>query len=133
VPDSVRREQLILSGDLSMQNLEAIADPSTLTCPDCGGGLWELKDKQPLRYRCHTGHGFTARSLEGLQAGTTEHSLWSAVRSLQERQMLLRRVAAAARAAGQHAQAEAGEREADRLAKQAKDVQRIVEGDGTDA
>ena len=74
-----------------MENLSRVGRPSTLTCPECGGALWELKDTKPLRYRCHTGHAFSARTLESAQTGTAEHALWSSVRALQEREILLRR------------------------------------------
>jgi two-component system, chemotaxis family, protein-glutamate methylesterase/glutaminase len=41
-PERVRREVAINEGQSTMENLAAIAAPSTLTCPDCGGSLWEL-------------------------------------------------------------------------------------------
>lgn len=109
------REQAIFEGVDPMENLDAVGTPSALTCPDCGGGLWELKDQQPLRYRCHTGHAYSARSLENAQTTVAESSLWSSMRVLQERQMLLRRLATVADATGDTAQAEAGRRQADRL------------------
>src|SRR5262245_19915618 len=37
--------------------------PTVLTCPDCGGALWELEDHGRLRYRCHVGHGITSEGL----------------------------------------------------------------------
>lgn len=57
---------------------------SPLTCPDCGGSLWEKTENGTLRYRCHVGHGFTADSLrEGIEQ-KLEDTLWSAVRALEE-------------------------------------------------
>jgi two-component system chemotaxis response regulator CheB len=41
-----------------MEKLSRHRGPSPLTCPDCGGGLWEMNDTRPLRYRCHTGHAY---------------------------------------------------------------------------
>jgi two-component system chemotaxis response regulator CheB len=35
--------------------------PSALTCPDCGGALWEIEEGRGLRYQCHTGHRYFAR------------------------------------------------------------------------
>jgi two-component system chemotaxis response regulator CheB len=110
-----------------IKNLAAIANPSTLTCPDCGGGLWELKDPKPLRYRCHTGHAFTAQSLDHAQQETAEHGLWASVRALQERAMLLLRMARVARAQGAAAQAEAGEEQARRAHEQAAELVRMLE------
>ncbi len=123
------REQAIFEGKQPMENLAALGTPSALTCPDCGGGLWELKNSKPLRYRCHTGHGYSARTLENAQTGVTEYALWSGVRALQERELLLRRLATVADATGDPAQAEAGRRQADRVKAQVELLSRIVESD----
>jgi two-component system, chemotaxis family, protein-glutamate methylesterase/glutaminase len=127
--EDVQREQAIFEGDRVMENLSALGQPSGLTCPDCGGGLWEVNDRKPLRYRCHTGHAFTARSLENAQAERVDYALWSSVRALQEREMLLRRLAAVAQAMGDAAQAQAGHRQADRVRAQAKLLNQLVEGE----
>jgi two-component system chemotaxis response regulator CheB len=126
-PDDIRREQQMLEGHDMIANLAAIAEPSTLTCPDCGGGLWELKDDKPLRYRCHTGHAFTVQALAAAQAERTDHVLWSGVRALAETEMLLRRMAHAARAQGDHARAEEGERRADRVRDRVAALMAMVE------
>jgi two-component system chemotaxis response regulator CheB len=92
-----------------------------------GSGLWEIDDAPPLRYRCHTGHAFTSRSLESAQVEQAEHSLWSSARSLQEREMLLRRLAVVAELTGDPAQAEAGRRQADKVKAQAQRLAELVE------
>ena len=125
VPDLVR-EQAIFEGKQPMENLSRVGRPSTLTCPECGGALWELKDTKPLRYRCHTGHAFSARTLESAQTGTAEHALWSSVRALQEREILLRRLANVAQATGDIAGAEIGRRQADRLKAQVEGLTRMA-------
>ena len=57
---------------------------SPLTCPDCGGSLWEKTEHGIIRYHCHVGHGFTADSLrEGIEE-KLEDTLWSAVRAVEE-------------------------------------------------
>ena len=58
--------------------------PSPLTCPDCGGVLWEIKEKDLVRYRCHVGHGFTAESLRDGMDDKLEDTLWSALRAIEE-------------------------------------------------
>ena len=72
-----------------MEHLQAIAEPSTLTCPDCQGVLWMIKGSSPLRFRCHTGHAFTGETLDMVSRATSEDTLWQALRSLQERHALL--------------------------------------------
>lgn len=67
--------------------------PSTLVCPDCGGVMWEMKDGELIRYRCHVGHAMSPESLSQGITDRTEEALWTAVRSLQEKAMLHRRIA----------------------------------------
>ena len=57
-------------------------------CPDCGGPLYERHDGRLRRYRCLTGHTFSARALLDGQDHAVEQALWSAVRILEERAKL---------------------------------------------
>jgi two-component system chemotaxis response regulator CheB len=66
---------------------------ASLTCPDCGGPLWEIEQDQLRRYRCRVGHGFTAESLLAGQSEVTENALWTAVRTMEERARLLQNMA----------------------------------------
>ena len=112
-----------------MNELDRIGTPSSLTCPDCGGGMWEIRDTKPLRYRCHTGHAFSALSLSAAQEEACEQEQQSWLRSLQERQMLLRRMADIAEATGDASQAAAGRREAERIHAQAQALRRLIAED----
>ena len=76
-----------------MENLNALGKPSRFACPECAGVLWELDGSRPRRYRCHTGHGFTLRSLAHTQQEAIDEALWGAMRALQEREALLRALA----------------------------------------
>lgn len=78
---------------LSMEEMDNIGAPSGLTCPECHGGLWEITGAVPLRFRCHTGHAFTAASLNAEQERAVEEAIWSAVRALHEKEALLLRTA----------------------------------------
>jgi two-component system, chemotaxis family, protein-glutamate methylesterase/glutaminase len=97
VPERVERETEIAEMTGPMNDMEGLGKPSTLTCPECNGTLWEIKDRKMLRFRCHVGHAFSGESLDAGQAEELEAALWSAVRSLEEREMLLRRLAQNAR------------------------------------
>ena len=89
----VHENDLILrKGDL-MEHLEAIATPSTFVCPDCKGALWKVTDSKPERFLCHAGHGFTLRTLQDAQSESTDEALWSGVRALQEKGLLLKEMA----------------------------------------
>lgn len=72
--------------------LARIARPSPYSCPECHGTLWELRNPESLRFRCRVGHAYTAESLISLQDQEVEGSLWSAVRALEERAALARRM-----------------------------------------
>jgi two-component system chemotaxis response regulator CheB len=67
--------------------------PSGLTCPDCGGALWEHVNGNEVRFACHVGHAFSLASLQEEQGRSLEGTLWSAVRALEERADLHRRLA----------------------------------------
>jgi two-component system chemotaxis response regulator CheB len=58
--------------------------PSPFTCPDCGGTLREIKEKNLVRYRCHVGHGFNSQSLRDGMDEKLEDTLWSALRAIEE-------------------------------------------------
>lgn len=78
-----------------MNTVESIGNPSGLTCPDCGGALFELIEGRPPRFLCHTGHAFSLRSLASAHEALTDAALWSGLRALQEKESLLRRLAVA--------------------------------------
>jgi two-component system chemotaxis response regulator CheB len=67
--------------------------PSALTCPECGGALWEQEDGGGVRYACHVGHAYSIASLAEEQGRALETTLWSAVRALEERADMHRRLA----------------------------------------
>lgn len=92
-PEALRREYAAREGSKIMEILREIGQPSMFSCPDCGGVLFELDDKRPVRYRCHTGHAFSLRSLAATQEQTTDAALWSGLRALQEKESMLRRLA----------------------------------------
>jgi len=59
------------------------------TCPECSGVLAQMKDGGRMRFRCHTGHAFSADSLLAALTENIEESLWGAVRGVDESIMLL--------------------------------------------
>lgn len=69
---------------------EELGSPSGYTCPDCNGSLQTLSKGN---YRCHVGHAWTADALLQAHDGEIESALWVAVRSLQEKAKLSRRLA----------------------------------------
>jgi two-component system chemotaxis response regulator CheB len=62
------------------------------TCPECHGVLSALKDGSITRYRCHTGHAFSADSLLATITENIEDSLYNAIRGVEESVMLLNHI-----------------------------------------
>jgi two-component system chemotaxis response regulator CheB len=98
--------QIALTGISSPALLDQLGKRSTLTCPDCGGVVWEVSDTAPLRYRCHTGHAFTEASLDAAQKADLEDALWTSVRRVEERAALAASRARAAETQGDEARAQ---------------------------
>jgi two-component system, chemotaxis family, protein-glutamate methylesterase/glutaminase len=108
------------------EHLRAIADPSPLTCPECHGGLWQLRNSSPARYRCHTGHGYTARTLNAAADEETGNALWSALRALHERTAVLDQLAAASRSEGRADEAGEFDRTAQAARGQAQALRELL-------
>lgn len=90
----IEQESKIIGTDKATRERgEHPGDPSILTCPDCGGVLWELQEDNIIRFRCHVGHAYSIESLLAEQADDVERALWSAVRALEEKASLARRMA----------------------------------------
>jgi len=105
-PESVALEVDIASGArLGSEALRTIADPSALSCPDCGGVLSEIRDQQPLRFRCQTGHAYTAEVVAE-RTEEVDHAMRVALRIMEERVTLVGRMAEDARRTGRGAVAE---------------------------
>ena len=101
IPQWIDIENRMTSRDSDMDDLEQIGKLSALTCPECAGALWEIGDKGPIRYRCHTGHAFTAKVLETLHRDAVEDAIWGAVRALHEQERLFSKLCERERQSGQ--------------------------------
>jgi two-component system chemotaxis response regulator CheB len=73
---------------------------SGLTCPECSGILREVREGDVLRFRCRVGHAYTSQTMLEAQGEAVEKALWTAVRSLEERSILIGKLAENARARG---------------------------------
>jgi two-component system, chemotaxis family, protein-glutamate methylesterase/glutaminase len=122
--------ELTLETDLAELASEALHQPerpglpSGVSCPDCHGVLYELDDKEVLRYRCRVGHAWSPASLEASKDQEVENAMWIAVRNLEERTALYRDLAEQSRRSGRSRSADLYE---DRY-RQAEGASEVIRG-----
>jgi two-component system chemotaxis response regulator CheB len=121
IPEDIRIEAAITQNMASnINDMSKIADQSVFTCPECGGGLWAVKNDKAHRYRCHTGHTYNEKLLVETQAEAVEGSVWVCIRMLEERKALLRTVA-------EHEDQDGHSDEAQQNAAKANDIQQHID------
>ncbi len=86
--------------DESERSGRVLGPPSGYICPDCSGTLYLVEDAALLRFRCRVGHAWGAENLLQRQGLSVEGALWVALRSLEEKADLCRRLAERAAATG---------------------------------
>ncbi len=90
VPEDIAIEARIAERVLSdLPSVNALGDQVPFNCPGCGGVLWKVDKDEVVRYRCHTGHAYTAPVLLAEQTVKIEETLWTALRMFEERRNLL--------------------------------------------
>jgi len=90
VPKDILIEADIAKRVLSdLPAVNALGDQVPFNCPGCGGVLWQVDEGSSTRYRCHTGHAYTAASLLAEQTSKIEETMWVALRMFEERKNLL--------------------------------------------
>lgn len=72
------------------QDVRNLWDKSSYTCPECHGVLLQFEENGRDRFRCHTGHAFSANSLLAHLTENVEDSLWTTIRTIEESVLLLR-------------------------------------------
>ncbi|WP_158859150.1 chemotaxis protein CheB [Lunatibacter salilacus] len=94
VPDDVLTEAKIAERVLSdLSAVNKLGDQVPFNCPGCGGVLWKVGTDSDLRFRCHTGHAYTAAYLLAEQTSKIEETMWTALRMFEERKNLLTEMA----------------------------------------
>jgi two-component system chemotaxis response regulator CheB len=102
-------------------------------CPECGGVLSERRDKGLLQWSCHVGHLYSFDSLAEAQGGAVEAALWTALRSLEDRAALMRRLAEHSEAHGRPRSSEMFTHQAQHAQRQADLVRTVVRDAGAAA
>lgn len=84
--------------------------------------LTERVEGGMTQWRCRVGHRYSPDTLADAQAEGIEAALWAAVRALEDREALLRRMAGQARARSQHRSARGFQAKAKAAAEHADQV-----------
>jgi two-component system chemotaxis response regulator CheB len=99
---------------------------STLTCPDCGGALWQVDEAGLIRFRCHVGHSYLGEDLLNEQSEALEAALWTAIRTFREKSVLARQLAHIERTAGRDSAAARFEEQAGQAARFGELIQHLL-------
>lgn len=93
LPDTLHYEiEVAKNGYSSMKEIDRIGRRSVLSCPDCGGVMWEVEEGDLLRYRCHVGHAYTGELMNVALDEDLRRALGTALRALEERGALMKRL-----------------------------------------
>lgn len=79
---------------------------SRYTCPECHGVLVQIEEGPIVRFRCHTGHAFSIKTLMAELNIEIDRGLWDAIRVIEEKVMLTRTAAERAERMGHSAAAD---------------------------
>lgn len=91
--DLLKMEIIIATKDNAFEmGIMNMGEYTPFTCPQCHGALVRLEEGKMIRYRCHTGHAYTASSLLAELSETVESQLWMSMRGLEEMNMLLKHI-----------------------------------------
>lgn len=96
--------------------------PIGLGCPECGGGMYEIRTGRAAHYACHVGHSWSPQSFVAAKDNGIEEALWTAVSAMQEKVTILLSLAANAENAGER---ETGRDYRDRADRVRRDAERI--------
>jgi two-component system chemotaxis response regulator CheB len=92
--------EIARSGQSDMDHMDEFGRRSVLGCPDCGGVMWEIDEGELSRFRCHVGHTYTAEVMSLALDDNLRRALASALRALEERSALARKLHNQARSSG---------------------------------
>jgi two-component system, chemotaxis family, protein-glutamate methylesterase/glutaminase len=123
VPDKIRYEvEVAKSGKASISGMDWFGERSALTCPDCGGVMWHLKDGSSSRYRCHIGHAYGEEQMVIGLDDNLKRAMASALRALNERAALVGKLHDQAKTAGRSELAESWALRAREFEQEAKAI-----------
>ncbi|WP_083680320.1 MULTISPECIES: chemotaxis protein CheB [unclassified Pseudonocardia] len=109
---------------------DAAGTAAGLACPDCSGPLFEIHDGGLPRYRCRVGHAWSQHALGAQQEQSVETALYMALRALEDKAALQRRIAATAAEQGADRVVARARAAADEAVRSARVLRRLLGGAG---
>src|SRR6185503_11139284 len=97
-----------------------------LTCPSCGGAVWEIQEQSLTLFKCHTGHSYTAELMLEEQSEAVDSAAWTLLRSINENIHLRKKMAEWARNTGRIQEAEFHDQQAAEAEKQSLAVRTLL-------
>lgn len=127
VPRQMQIETRIALEEMPLQaGVMELGPSSPFTCPECHGVLLSVGGEQSFRYRCHTGHAFSAETLLATQETSTDEAIWNAVRAMEEHVMLMRSLMRRAQAGGNQDIYELWATKADALQRKGESLRQVA-------
>jgi len=115
-------EALIWETDMMAEGRSELRPPGrpvALGCPECGGGMYELRTGQAVHYVCHAGHAWSPKSFVAARDDGVEEALWTAISAMQEKSTMLGEMAVHADRTGDGPGGRAYRAESDRVRRAA--------------
>lgn len=100
--------------------------PSGYICPECNGPIWQVEEGSHTQFRCLVGHAYSPESFIAEEGVAAERALWVAVKTLQERADLLRKLATKSMEMGQAISASSFREKAEESEKNADIIRTIL-------
>lgn len=134
VPDDMDLEAKMAGLDPTViENGQHPGRISHFTCPECSGPLYEIQDRELVRFRCRVGHAYTAETALEEKFEALENALYVALNTLEESAQMSDRLAARSRKQTNEQAAARFEERARDQRRQAAEIRRILTGAPLDA
>lgn len=118
--------QIAAGVSLPEQTVIDLGELSPYTCPECQGVLVNIKEGGTLRFRCHTGHGYSADTLLEHLMQSVGDLIWQAQRGFQEASMLVEHIGRHLQEQGQVARGDIFLAKGHELSRQASQFQHMA-------
>jgi two-component system chemotaxis response regulator CheB len=132
-PPYLVREEHLIEVDRGSSDDPQPGAVTGLTCPECNGAIWLSETNGVAEYACRIGHRYSADTFAAVQGERVESALWTALRTLEERAALYRRMAERHRMSGNTRTAERFSLRAESAVQHAFVLREVVEQFASDS